>query len=207
MYEIEWTMFHGHLDYFQKPHLFKGRPNAKLGDHGTLKAHNSWFSIFYHVWGPCMNRNSMKQHLIEGLGTYDFTLHSRARDHMTWFWKCLGTAFGQFLLGSRNSMVTDLVSCVTWPYDSSQFRHLHTHSSKLWVPFLPLLSCLFVHWGCTASYCLWKCTIMIRLCGLTLTKEALGGFVNDFCDGYSPPFNRQRTSTLPFEGKSGNYYS
>ena len=44
-------MFHGHLDYFQKPPL-GGRPNTKPGDHGTPNAHNRWFILFYHVWGP-----------------------------------------------------------------------------------------------------------------------------------------------------------
>jgi hypothetical protein len=32
-------MFHGHLDYFQKP-MLGGRPNAKPGDHGTPNTHN-----------------------------------------------------------------------------------------------------------------------------------------------------------------------
>ena len=40
-----------HLDYFQKPPLI-GRPNTKLGDHGTPNAHNCWFILFYHDWGP-----------------------------------------------------------------------------------------------------------------------------------------------------------
>ena len=53
-------MFHGHLDSFQKTLLFKGRSNTKPGDHGTLKAHNCWFIIFYHVWNPYMNRNPLK---------------------------------------------------------------------------------------------------------------------------------------------------
>ena len=44
-------MFHGHLDSFQKPPL-GGRPNTKPGDHGTPNAHNRWFILFYHVWGP-----------------------------------------------------------------------------------------------------------------------------------------------------------
>jgi hypothetical protein len=44
-------MFHGHLDYFQKPSLW-GRPNTKLGDHGTPNVHNRWFFLFYYVWGP-----------------------------------------------------------------------------------------------------------------------------------------------------------
>jgi hypothetical protein len=44
-------MFCGHLDYFQKPPL-EGRPNTKLGNHGTPNTHNRWFILFYHTWGP-----------------------------------------------------------------------------------------------------------------------------------------------------------
>ena len=44
-------MGHGNLDYFWKPPL-KGRPSTKPGDHGTPNAHNHWFILFYHVWGP-----------------------------------------------------------------------------------------------------------------------------------------------------------
>ena len=36
---------------FQKPPL-GGRPNTKPGDHGTLNAHNLWFFLLYHMWGP-----------------------------------------------------------------------------------------------------------------------------------------------------------
>jgi hypothetical protein len=43
-------MFHGHLDYFQKPSL-GGWPNTKPGDHGILNAHKHWFILIYHVWG------------------------------------------------------------------------------------------------------------------------------------------------------------
>jgi hypothetical protein len=39
LHGIEWIMFHGHLDYFQKPSL-GGRPNTKPGDNGTPNAHN-----------------------------------------------------------------------------------------------------------------------------------------------------------------------
>ena len=45
---IKWIMFHGYLDYFQRPPL-GGRPNTKPGDQGTLNAHNSWFILFYRV--------------------------------------------------------------------------------------------------------------------------------------------------------------
>ena len=50
-HDIEQIMFHGHLDYFQKP-PHRGRPNTKLGDHGTPYDHNRQFILFYHVWGP-----------------------------------------------------------------------------------------------------------------------------------------------------------
>ena len=43
-------MFHNHLDYFQKLPL-EGRPNTKPRDHGTPNYCNSWFILFYHVWG------------------------------------------------------------------------------------------------------------------------------------------------------------
>ena len=48
---IEWIMFHGHLDCFQKLFL-GGRLNTKLGDRGILNAHNRWCILFYDVWGP-----------------------------------------------------------------------------------------------------------------------------------------------------------
>ena len=51
LHGIEWVMFRGHLDFFQKPPL-GGRPNTKLGDHGTPNTHNRWFILLYHVWGP-----------------------------------------------------------------------------------------------------------------------------------------------------------
>jgi hypothetical protein len=36
---------------FKNP-LLSGRPDTKPGHHGTPNAHNHWFSLFYHVWGP-----------------------------------------------------------------------------------------------------------------------------------------------------------
>jgi hypothetical protein len=51
LHGIIWVMFHGHLDYFEKPPL-GGRPNTKPGDHGTPKTHNRWIILFYHVCGP-----------------------------------------------------------------------------------------------------------------------------------------------------------
>jgi hypothetical protein len=39
------------LFYFKKPPL-GDRPGTKLGDRNTPNAHNHWFILFYHAWGP-----------------------------------------------------------------------------------------------------------------------------------------------------------
>ena len=114
LHGIKQIMFHGHLDYFQKPPL-QGGSNTNPDNHGTPNAHHHWFIPCDQVWGCCMNRKTFNWHLVEGPVTYDFTLCLRARDHTTWFWKCLEIAFGHFLLGSHNSMVKALGSCVKWP--------------------------------------------------------------------------------------------
>ena len=94
-------MFHGHLDFFPKPPL-GGRPNTKPGAHGTQNAHNHWFILFYHVWRPSW------------IEAHWNSIWLRARDHTTRFCRYVGTAFGHFLLGSQNFMVTSLGSCVKW---------------------------------------------------------------------------------------------
>jgi hypothetical protein len=86
-------MFHDHVDYFQKPPL-GGKPNTKPRDHGTLNAHNRSFILFLSCVRTRMSRNSLKQHLVEDLVAYDLTLHLRVRDHITWFRRCIRTAFG-----------------------------------------------------------------------------------------------------------------
>jgi hypothetical protein len=107
-------MFHGHLDYFQKPPL-GGRPNTKPGDHGTPTAKNHWLILFHHAWGPAWieihwnsiwlwARSHMASHYTRGSVT---ALHD--------FGECVGTAFGHFLLGSHNLTFTALGSCVKWP--------------------------------------------------------------------------------------------
>ena len=88
-------MFHGHLDYFQKP-PFGDRPNIKPGDHGNLNAHHHWFILFYHVQKPTWIEiywNSIGW----GLVAYGFTLDLKVCDHTTWCWRWVGTAFGHFL--------------------------------------------------------------------------------------------------------------
>ena len=54
MHGIEGIMFHGHLDYFQKPPP-GGRPYTKPGDHGTPDVHNHRFVSFYFIMceGAC----------------------------------------------------------------------------------------------------------------------------------------------------------
>ena len=91
-------------------------PIQNRGDHGTPNARNHWFILLYHVWGPAW---------IE-IHWYSIWLraHSHMTSHYTWgsvthtptsCWRCVGTAFGHFLLGSHNFMVMALGSCVKWP--------------------------------------------------------------------------------------------
>ena len=93
--------------FFQKP-PFEGRSNTKPGDHGTPNAHNRWFILFYHVWGPAwikIYRNNFwlrtqshmtshytwrsvtTRHNLEvswdGLGTHSFGL-SQFHGHGSW---------------------------------------------------------------------------------------------------------------------------
>ena len=104
-------MFHGHLDYFQKPPL-GGRPNTKPGDHGTPNAHNRSFILLYHKWGPAQIEFHWHSTWLRAQSHITSTLHLRNRNHTTWFWRCDGTAFGHFLSGSHNFMVFALGSCV-----------------------------------------------------------------------------------------------
>ena len=106
-------MFHGHYDYFQKS-LLGSRPNTKPEDRGILNAHNHWFILFYHVWQLAWIEIHWSSIWLRAPVTYDFTLHSRVRDHTTWSRRCLETAFEHFLLGSHNFMVTAFGLCVKW---------------------------------------------------------------------------------------------
>ena len=101
---------------FQKRPL-GGRPHTKPpGDHGTPNAHNCRFILFHHARGSRVNRIHRNNIRSRYPVTRGFTLHSRTRDHTTWFRRCLRTAFGLFLLGSHYFSVTALGLCVKWPY-------------------------------------------------------------------------------------------
>ena len=167
-------MFHGHLDYFKKPPL-GGRPNTKPGDH-------IWHSersqrLVYFILScvrTCMNRNSLRYHLVESPNTYDFTLHLRVRDHVTWFWRCLGTAFEHFLLGSHNFMVMALGLCVKWPLCQvyKQLSSIDVMFFK-WTPSLLLMD----HDRMSPSYGCYSTNLM---------KVVMWWFCGFFLSGYFP---------------------
>ena len=80
---------YGHLDYFQKPPL-RGRPHTKPGDHGTPNAHDRWFILLYHVWGPAWTKSI---EIAFDWGPNHKWLHTTLegpRPHYR-FWKCVGT--------------------------------------------------------------------------------------------------------------------
>jgi hypothetical protein len=93
LHGIERIMFHGHLDYFQKPPL-GGWPNTKPGDIASPNAHNRRFILIYHVWGSAwINIRWNNIWLRTRSWIYDFTLRLKVHDHTTRFWRCVGTAF------------------------------------------------------------------------------------------------------------------
>jgi hypothetical protein len=105
MDHVSWS-----LDYFKTPPL-GCRSNTKPTNHGIPNVHNHWFVLFHHVRGLAwidIHRNSS---WLKTPITHDFTMHLRVCDHTTRFWRCVGTAFGHFLFGSHNFMVTTLGTC------------------------------------------------------------------------------------------------
>ena len=60
---VTWTIF--------KKLPLGGRPNTKPRDCGTPNAHNHWFNLFYHVWGPTWIENHWN------------SIRLRAQSHMT----------------------------------------------------------------------------------------------------------------------------
>ena len=118
---VTWTIFINHL---LEVSLTRNRKTTAFW---TLTTVDSFYIIMCE---DPMNRNSLKQHSIEDLVTYDFTLQLKAGDRTTWFWQCLGTDFGHFLLGSYNFTVTALGSCVKWP-SPKYLNFKHTHSIRI----------------------------------------------------------------------------
>ena len=99
---VTWIIFQNHL---LEEGLTQNRETMALRTLLTIE-------LFYFT-NTCLNICLL--HLVEGMVTYDFTLHLRVRDHPTWFWRCAGTAFGHFHSGSHNIMVTALGLRVKWP--------------------------------------------------------------------------------------------
>ena len=98
---VTWTIFKNHLlevnlTQIQGIMALRTFTTVDLSILSCVRTHENWY-------------------LVEGLVTCDFTLHLRIRDHITWFWRCIGIAFGHFLLDSHNYMVTTFGSCVKWP--------------------------------------------------------------------------------------------
>jgi len=109
MDHVSWL--HGYMDYFQKPPL-GGRLYTKLEDHSTPNTHNRWFILFYHVWGPTWMKiywNSIWLRTQSHMTSH--YVHLRIHNHTTWFWRCVGTTFEHFLLGSHNIYVPKLFIC------------------------------------------------------------------------------------------------
>ena len=110
------------LGLFSKPPL-GGRPNTKLWDSGTPYAHNRWFVLFYHVWGPAWTNSHWNN------------IWLSARSHMTlhYTWESVttlhdfGGVLGQPLDTSFWALTTlwsrFLGSCMKWPWLERELSH------------------------------------------------------------------------------------
>ena len=111
---VTWTIFKNHL---LEVGLTQNWETMTLQTLTTV-------DLFYFIM--CEDPHEYK-FMVEGPVTYDFTLHLRIHDHTTWFWRCVETAFGHYLLGSQNFMVTALSSCVKWPIVHVSGDHWSKH--------------------------------------------------------------------------------
>ena len=148
---VTWTIFKNHL---VEVGLTQNQETMALRAFTTV-------DLFYFI----MREDPHEQKCIEialgwGLITYDFALHLRVRDHTTWFWRCVGTAFWHVLLGSHNFMVTALGSCVKRPYAKLM------HMVMLRMSLLPLTLSMNVIWG-------WDCVVarVHEICGHNQLKS------------------------------------
>ena len=95
----------------QKPPLGGGRPNTKPGDHGTPKAHNCWFVLSYHAWGPAW------------IEIHWTSIWLRAQSHTT----------SHYTSGSVTTLLRDFGGCLetTFGHFSFGLSQLHGHGPWL----------------------------------------------------------------------------
>ena len=95
-----------------------GRPNTRPWDYGVMNAHNRWFILFYHMWGPAWIESHWNSIWLKA--------QSHMTSHHTWesvitlhgFGGALGRLLDALLSGSQNFVVKALGSCVKWPLAS-----------------------------------------------------------------------------------------
>jgi hypothetical protein len=95
-------------DHYTSSTLIGGKGGASPSSlHTTLEGPTEYVNALWieSTWIP-------KWHRMDHIS---WSLHSKVRDHTTLFWRCIGTTFGHFLLGSHNFTVTTLGLCVKWP--------------------------------------------------------------------------------------------
>ena len=155
-------MFHLHLDYSEKQPL-EGRPNTKPRDHGTVNADNCWFTLLYHVWGPAwikIHWNSIWLKVRSHMASH-YTWRSMTT-YTTWFWRCIGTAFGHFSLGLSQShghgswLVCEVaLSTSIYPCNFARPTNSHHSQQKLLPWVVGSHNYCIRTWKCEASFCSW----------------------------------------------------
>jgi hypothetical protein len=128
---VTWTIL-------QKPPLGGGRPNTKPGDHGTPNAHNCWFILSYHAWGPAWIEIHWHSICLRARLHTTSHYHLRVRDHTsTWFrrlsWNNLWTLFFWALTISWSRLLArvwrGLVQFLACFCNNTRFKMRHAKSA------------------------------------------------------------------------------
>jgi hypothetical protein len=117
------------LGLFCKNHLLETYHRTGWPQHS--KRSHRWFILFHHVWIEIHSNIIL---FWAQLVTYNFTLHLRVGDHTTWFWRCVGTAFGHlFFLALTISWSRLLARVWSGPKYAFAQSLVHIYNAVLWV--------------------------------------------------------------------------
>jgi hypothetical protein len=105
--------------------LLGGSPNTKPGDHDTPTAHNRWFILFYHVWGPTWIEFI---EIVFGWGPGHIWLHTTLEGPWAHIWflrRCVGTSISLICLVNATFLMW-------WVCHKKavQVRHYYSHNLR-----------------------------------------------------------------------------
>ena len=137
-----------------------------------------------------MNRISLKWRLVEGPGTYDFTLHSRVRDHTTWLWRCVERPWDTFVW-ALTIIWTRLLARV-WNGRNGHFTHTTSHYTWGFVTILDAFGGVLGQWP-------WDTFVEKKSMGGEMSFRTLVRPHHSFTSLFSHPCDKFQLTTVVIE--------